>query len=27
MTNLMTASFAFKTSIAAACRATTCTPR
>ena len=27
MTNLMTASFAFRTSISAACRATTCTPR
>ncbi len=27
MTNLMTASFAFKTTIAASCRATTCTPR
>lgn len=27
MTNLMTASFAFRTSIAASCRATTCTPR
>ena len=27
MTNLMTASFAFKSSISASCRATTCTPR
>ena len=27
MTNLMTASFAFRTSIAASCRATSCTPR
>ena len=27
MTNLMTASFAFKTSVSASCRATTCAPR